>query len=206
MVVFNWLNSNAGVIQTFATVILVLITGYYAQLTNRIAKGTNTAARAAEQTLQESQQQRLDGTLPIIAINVVGITAKGSPYVKQFNVKLRNIGIGPALDVSLKIQHEQFTYTIYDPYGLEELAGMGPATLDILGIGDSNEYHVRLADTDEHKIGYETFKTGLLIASYKDIHERKFHSEQIISARYEGNEFVITPGTTSLHYDPPVKK
>jgi hypothetical protein len=99
------------------TVILVLITGYYAYQTRRIAKTSEDAARAAVEQAQELRQQRIHASQPILW-----------PVIQKWNynqldVNFENIGNGPALDVDIYLgpgenlvisdcEHQRYSYVV----------------------------------------------------------------------------------------------
>ena len=60
MGIIDWLNANNGAIIGVATVVLVIVTGYYAHLTRRLlkAKDTPEVVRKQEQEVQEKAYKK----------------------------------------------------------------------------------------------------------------------------------------------------
>ena len=86
----NFLNSNSGAIQAFSTILLVIITAYYAFQTRK--------------TVREMKNSREDARLPIIRLSIDGPYTSGlSSDYSNFDFKFENIGYGLALDVIFKL-------------------------------------------------------------------------------------------------------
>ncbi len=83
----QFLNANSGAIQAIATVILVIVTYWYARLT-----------RSA---VSEASSARLDARLPIIDPLELRGPIKNTQTGERLEIHLKNIGYGPALDVRL---------------------------------------------------------------------------------------------------------
>ena len=83
MELINWLNTNSGAIIAFATVVLVIITGFYAWVTKKI--------------LEENRQMRLDAQEPEINVELYSYLEKGRTHVDLY---VENLGRGPAYDVT----------------------------------------------------------------------------------------------------------
>ena len=79
------------------TVILVIITGYYAYQTRKIAKTSEDTAKAAIEQAKELRQQRISASQPVVWPMIVGWN------VYRLEVVLENIGNGPALDIDIFI-------------------------------------------------------------------------------------------------------
>ena len=81
----DWLDDRAGGVTAIMTIVLALITGYYAWETRRMAK-------AAVQSAELTHVQRRDAGRPIVRIALTG-SAGGPPSVAQFVV--RRTGTSP---------------------------------------------------------------------------------------------------------------
>ena len=86
MAVIDFLDSHSGAVTAIATVVLVCITGYYAQQTGRLVKATNT---------------------PKIAIYL----AYDEMHFNCGYICVENIGTGPAHDVQFKTD---LSFNLYD--------------------------------------------------------------------------------------------
>ena len=87
----NSLDIHSGSIQALATVVLVIITFYYAIKTR--------------DSVRESANNRMDNRLPVIELHSIecnlNIAGDTLPELIRFCVK--NIGYGPAIDISISI-------------------------------------------------------------------------------------------------------
>ena len=97
------LEKYGGVVQAWVTVVLVLVTAAYAY---NVKRQTDANVEMAK----EMRKQRKSSTLPIIdlkyipdSIQTFNCTSEGNPLESLFNSSIRNIGIGPAIDVYLAV-------------------------------------------------------------------------------------------------------
>jgi hypothetical protein len=85
----EFLNTNSGAIQAVSTIVLVFVTYWYVRLTRNLVR--------------ESSNARLDARLPILEpFDIYGPTRdSGSDTGHILEIKLKNIGYGPALYIRL---------------------------------------------------------------------------------------------------------
>ncbi len=98
-------------IQAISMVILVVVTGIYAWRTHIISKATKEQAEASVKMAEEMREQRYDAVRPIIDIINVEQTplelarqAYGKKPPNELRCKLRNVGVGVAIDVFSFVQ------------------------------------------------------------------------------------------------------
>src|SRR5690242_2507536 len=101
----EWLNSNAGAVQSISTIVLVLVTIYYAWSTRQIATETQDMATATEQVAELTRQQQVAATSPVIVFRLVRYEKRIDirPTIREFDVEVVNVGVGPALDFQIHV-------------------------------------------------------------------------------------------------------
>ena len=87
----DWLNANAGAVQALATVVLVLVTGFYAFRTHSIAK-------ASKETAEATKNMIVGNARPLVVLECREDLSYNPNNPRVF-VGLVNVGFGPALDV-----------------------------------------------------------------------------------------------------------
>lgn len=109
---WHWFNDNAGAAQGIPTVVLVIVTIYYAWSTRQIATETRDMATATEQLTQLTREQQLDDDRPVIVFRIVQESPSfmDAPLRQEFALELVNAGVGPALDVNLEIVDTPFRW------------------------------------------------------------------------------------------------
>ena len=105
----DWLGENATAIQAISMVILVIVTIVYAWRTHIISKATKAQANASVQMAKEMREQRYDAVRPVVDIVKIeqnprelatqGYEANEGRYPKDLPCKLRNVGVGPAIEL-----------------------------------------------------------------------------------------------------------
>lgn len=91
-----------------ATVLLALGTFGLAWSTRRAAQATQRAAQAAQDGVSIAQQQLKEARRPIVApiitAEVPASGPAGDPDRSELKIPLQNIGVGPALDVTITVR------------------------------------------------------------------------------------------------------
>ncbi len=109
----DWLNDNTGGVQAIAVVALVITTAFYAWRTWSISSATEKQAEASVEIARETQAARMDAVRPVIDIGVNPFAKPGYELLKEalseqppkaLRCTLRNVGVGPALNVAYDIQ------------------------------------------------------------------------------------------------------
>jgi len=158
---------TAETLEIAALTTLVIVTMWYAQSTRKMA--------------EEMREQRYDAVRPVIDIKwqpdageekrvrVAGVLAieKGKPPQSQLPDKLtcilRNIGVGPAIDVHSFVQ----------PGAQPDDECHRPRNLGTLAKNEATEeWPLFLKQKDDRKV---------LVAYYKDVHDRCFESSREVS-------------------------
>lgn len=134
----DWLNDNSGAIQGVATVVLVLLTIYYAKSTRDIAQETRDMTSATEQMVAVTRQEQLDDDRPVIAFRLLRYDDQfdTAPSANEFRVELINAGIGPALDCEVEI--------VGSPLNI--YYSRGPVLPMVMAVGEWNEMDFKLHD------------------------------------------------------------
>jgi hypothetical protein len=91
-----------------ATALLACVTVYLARSTQNTAKATHRAAQAAQETADVARKQLNYAQRPVVAPRITAeppaTGPAGDPVRARLEVPLRNIGVGPALEVVISIQ------------------------------------------------------------------------------------------------------
>jgi len=156
--------------------ILVGLTWYYARKTAQISAATDKQAEASRQMAAEMERQRKTAVRPIIAIEPALLASTGNPPRWDLKATLRNVGMGPAIDVI-------FTCEQGDGPGSEE--GYARHRLAALGVGSMEE--VRFSVRKERLDGLfaNSLKNSFLphlVCDYEDIFGSPFSSWREIGA------------------------
>ena len=85
----SYLNENSGAIQATSTIVLVLITGYY--------------AFQARQGVREASSTRKDARLPIIRVGIEGPWNGNHVPSAHIVIHIKNVGYGVARDISITL-------------------------------------------------------------------------------------------------------
>ncbi|MFH1485208.1 MAG: hypothetical protein ABIH46_03980 [Chloroflexota bacterium] len=163
------------------TSVLIVVTIIYVWRTWEISNSSKNAARATEvladktadlatatskqtdltaRMLSETRKARMDALLPILQINKVG--QKG-PDPDEIGGFLVNIGVGPAINVKLRLDHARFEYNESD--------------WRVLAVGEKNNWSMdKRQGVPPSERGDSS--TATLIASYQDVFGRSFASRQ----------------------------
>ncbi|GEM_PF-2581833 len=115
MTLIDWIQANSTVIMAIATVILVLVTGFYAWQTMSLSRLTKKQADASVKMAEEAEKSIGEAIRPMIHIRVTfgdssGVTrnAKSKNNIDEMYAKFKNIGRGPALHPEINIRHPYF--------------------------------------------------------------------------------------------------
>lgn len=132
----DWLNDNSGAVQGMATVVLVLVTAFYAVRTHHISKTARQQAEASVKMAEEMRRTREDSFRPVLDIQRIeqeelgaGREAMTEAIAERFGddhvwCKLKNIGNGPALNINAHVAQG---------------GSVAEGVLGTLGVGDETE-------------------------------------------------------------------
>jgi|GEM_PF-5632067 len=165
-------------------VVLAYITGRYAIETAAIAKATKDQAEATKQQAEASRkmaeemsEQRFDAVRPIIDIDTheqdpnelmkEGFDAKEGIVPEELPCRLRNIGVGPAVDVYSFIKYLDGEWGQYE--------------FGTLPVGERTEKLRLLLQRRDDR--------SLLVACYRDVNGRLFESSREVTPDKE-NEYL----------------
>ena len=152
-------------IQAISMLVLVVITGIYAWGTYVISKATKNQAEASVKMAEEMREQRLDSVRPVIDIQWQqkhnSQTGKAAPNVSELKSSglpcvLKNIGLGPAIDVYYFLQHHSGDHLRHD-VGILVVGGGVPQTP--LVVDESGDH-------------------GIVKVYYRDAYGRRFESRR----------------------------
>jgi hypothetical protein len=172
--------SAADLAQTILTIGLLTITAVYAWSTERIAKSTREQAKASLKMAKEMENQRYDTVRPFIDFELMSVEIthgivngliEEDPRKTGVHAKIRNIGIGPAIDIY------SFTFRangerIKHDFGVLKVEGESKYVL--FNLDKRNE---------------EWFIT----AYYRDLYGRCFVSSREVIIRIKNNKYELGP-------------
>lgn len=160
-------------VQGAATLVLVIVTAFYALRTRDIADAARQQAKASAEMAQEMSEQRLEGARPVLTLNYELYDGKAGndPGVA---VRLRNIGPGVALRVEYRFSHPRFAY-----------AAMW---LRFLGPQECTELYrlTRQASDDRDDVEALVGTMAAIVATYEDIYGRLFETQIALEQNYLG--------------------
>lgn len=186
---------NTGqVVEIFVLAVLVCATAWYVQHTKDIAdatkeqaKATREQAEASVKMAEEMREQRYDTLRPIIDIlgqRVEPIEmarqaygAKEGEFPKGLPCILRNIGVGPAIEVYSFIEDAKGETCRWD-------FGSIPVAIGAEEMGYTREMSLSLRQRGEHKA---------LVAYYKDVYDNPFESSREVCLDSEKSTLKIGP-------------
>lgn len=159
---------------TIATIVLVLITGYYAYQTNR--------------TVKEISLQRKDSSLPMIMAEEFDVRFNEERDYSCVEVVLENVGKGPAFNVDVSFFNRDT--------GKEDLSS--DHLLPFVDQGNKKKHHIHIPNEQFENLRFkEEEKNGDLIADlvcyiyFQDIYKRTIMTNQ--SFVYNKNTKRIKP-------------
>jgi hypothetical protein len=122
----DWLNDNSGAVQALAVIILVIVTAVSVWLTVGIASATKSQAAASAKAVDEMREQRMYESQPLLDIkrhHPSGDSESSNEFEWQNHVwcSIRNVGRGPALNISAKLLYEVDEWS-----GQQSLGALGP--------------------------------------------------------------------------------
>lgn len=94
----DWIQTNSAFVLAIATVVLVLVTIFYAKRTSDIAKSTKAQADASVRMAEEMSRS----SSPFVTLTWIGF----NPNDKTVRVSVKNEGMGPALNLVFYLTHE----------------------------------------------------------------------------------------------------
>jgi hypothetical protein len=165
----NWLNNNGVALSALATILLTILTGIYVLLTRRLVRQNREILKAAVTPLLSVR--------PILDDNFFNI----------FNLRIENVGGGPAVDVRLLFTHSP----LIEPLRHLEKNGSFTNGIAILNSHEKREFFLASAigafdQLREHPIQ--------IAANYKDLEGNELKRSFIIDfGEFEGITRVGTP-------------
>ena len=177
---------TAQTIQLIITFVLVLVTVAYVKRTAEIASATREQAEATRQQAdasmkmaEEMREQRYDTVRPVIDIVVQpmegkeliyrGLLAENGKFPNSVPCKLRNIGVGPAIELFSCIEYIEGKPLRCD-------FGAIPVAIGEEEMGYTSETRLFLEQRGNHKA---------LVAYYKDVYGRAFESSREVTLNKE---------------------
>ena len=156
---------------------LIAVTTWYAYGTMKIAKATKEQAKASVEMAEEMREQRLSEARPYLLIKLADellqwddIEQDRRPH--KFEVTIRNVGRGPAINLWAALWHSKNTYFAGD-------------SKSYLVAGEEWQTNISRLDTRiPHKEGWlpqlsqmiKENHAGIIAVEYQDVHKRKWAS------------------------------
>ena len=165
-------------IQIILMGLLVAITGIYVWRTFAISNATKQQADASVKMAEEMRQQRYDTVRPVIDIVITessmtglelisqGLAAEGGKLPEDLPCKLRNVGVGTAIELHFLIKDIEGNPRRWD-------FGTIPVAIGEEEMGYTHEMRLLLEQRDNHRA---------LVAYYKDVYGNPFESIREFSA------------------------
>lgn len=161
-------DNGVNIAQALLTLALVIVTAIYAMRTAAIAQSTKEQAKASIKMAEEMKEQRYDSFLPIIDIICVKTTPSETMIrayeenpPNEINCILRNVGVGPALDVYSFVQPTPNDRHHHHFDTIETGKETKPLYLSLEKINDSS----------------------FIVAYYKDVYGRCFESRREVKTK-----------------------
>ena len=164
--------TDSDLIQIILMGLLVVITGIYAWRTFAISKATEKQADASVKIAEEMREQRYDTVRPVIDIQrepwdedklPEAFTGKSGDTSRGLACVLRNIGLGPAIDMHSFVQN---------PSDRRQRFEFGT-----LATGEKTHKMNLSVKQEDGRMA--------LLAYYKDVYERAFESSREVSVDKE---------------------
>ena len=194
----DWLNDNSGAVQGIAAIVslavlfgLAVVTGWYAVLTRRIAKASESQATAAVEMTLEMNKERLSADQPYLLIEMMNLdkiewdrgiediwTAKDKDdFPKVLAYRVRNAGRGPATEITTVLLHPKAQYS----FNGRDVLSAGDAwdvessfsPMDTALIGDTDGFGAWLRRASGDDVGQRDCDLGIVVTC-RDIHERRW--------------------------------
>lgn len=176
-------NQNIGAVQAISTILLVIITCYYAWQTRK--------------TVIELYTQRTLGIKPILLPKELCIHDKkawGGKY-SCINCILKNIGRGPALNIYV---------AIYDADTNKQIA-IAQNYIDYLTVdSETDDSHIHIENEMFNRLSFKEKENGVLMAKikvmlhYDDIYGNTHFSERLFTYKREEGKFSPMIGSFTL--------
>ena len=170
-------------IQVILTGVLVIITGLYVWRTFVISRSAGRQSNASVKMAEEMKEQRYDAVRPVIDFERTaegeelmreGLAAKSEEFSYGVWCILRNIGVGPAIDVY------SFNSIVKTPEGKPLLWYFGTIATE--------------KPTDRNRLSIEQKgDRRFLVAYYRDVYGRCFESSREVTADKERHAWNIGP-------------
>ncbi len=175
-----FLNLNGGAVQALSTIVLVIITGYYAWQTKK--------------TVREIERQTNLQQMPILKILTHGEWA--------CSFMLKNIGKGAALNIELRISQ------IHPNGGFTNLRNLAEdERRELFNLGASEEQSTtsfceiiddyRRAEKPEFSYGVKG--VFAVIATYEDINRNPYYTISLLKVRSERNDYILKTTKTGAY-------
>ncbi len=177
----------AQAFEIIITFILVLITIAYVKRTADIAKATKEQAEASVKMAEEMRKQRYDAFRPIIDIvdaileptemATRAYNAKEGIFSKYLPCRLRNVGVGPAIEVFSFIEDDRGTTRRWDFHTI-------PVAIGKEQMGYTDEVRLLLEQRDNCRA---------LVVYYKDVYGNSLESIREVSVNKDKGTVNISP-------------
>jgi len=188
--VIEWLNANAGAVQGFAVVALVMITAFYAWQTTRLAQETKRMADAAREQAEASGKTVVEmqrAQQPVVDIRVESLRGSGQVYEglqtdngilpQTVTVHLKNIGAGPAIDAEANIDHPSRAFGAISRWRSSEIRAS-----DFTSLEPHSEATFSFSDPMDQGRGTPSPGTPALFWSeYTDVYGKRWRSQRAYS-------------------------
>lgn len=160
-------------VQGAATLVLVIVTAFYALRTRDIADAARQEAVASSEIAQEMRAQRFEGFRPVIKASYFVHNGKVGE-TPSIEITPINIGLGPALRVRCAFEHPRFAY--HDHWWLY----LGPQDKE------QSQRIQRHASEDKSNIQASVGTQASIVLQYEDIFGRYFETRMVLEQNYLG--------------------
>ncbi len=182
---FNLISTEA--IQLIITFVLVSITAIYVKRTSDISKATREQADASMKMAEEMREQRYDTFRPIIDIvepvmgpkemATLAYNAKEGVFPKDWPCRMRNIGVGPAIELYSFIEDAKGKPRRWD-------FGAIPVAIGKEQMGYTDEVRLLLEQRGNCRA---------LVVYYKDVYGNSLESIREVSVNKDKGAVNISP-------------
>ena len=174
----DWVIAAASIVNGLLLLGLIYVTRQYATETKRIASAARKEAKASIELARETQAARVDAVRPVIDIGVDPFAKPGHELLeeafsgqppKALRCTLRNVGVGPALNLAYDIQ-----------VGSE----IGRKRVGVLAVGEQvlpseEQLPLKLEASARH---------GVITIHYEDAFANRWESRLEVAISEEGHE------------------
>lgn len=179
----TWVQAISAAVQAIGAVVIIGVTVASVKEARKTRAEAATQAKAAaasvdlaERALEQARRQARDAAMPILMFELVAQAGDSYPYVGRFGLETRNVGMGPALNITGAITTEINGYRYW-------------VTMDVLalGAGDSGRIVVReVARLEDHddpgRYVNADGEIGPITIDYVDVHGQRFRTSGLVVA------------------------